>query len=77
MDILRKEFYEAVPETEDIADIEVEFVEIQEHIEMLELSFKQLLNDCDDDCNNKTKNKKNACNIKLPEIILPQFNWQI
>ena len=75
LDTLRTEFYEAVPETEDIADIEAEFVEIQERIEMLEVSFKQLFNDCDDDCNNKTESKQklNACNIKLPEIVLPQF----
>ena len=50
---LRTEFFEVVPETEDIASIETEFVEVQERIEMLEVSFKQLLNDCDDDCNNK------------------------
>ena len=41
---------------------------------MLEVNFKQLLTDCDDDCNNKTENRKNSnvCNINLLEIILIQ-----
>ena len=49
LDTLQIEFFEAVPETKDITDIEAEFVEMQECSKMLEVSFKHLLNDCDDD----------------------------
>lgn len=76
LETLKIEFYEILPENDDLSDLEAEFLDMQERMEMLEVSLTQLLKDFEKNCINKIENKDNSnvCNIKLPEITLPQFS---